>query len=156
MPGSSPRQHDHERRYTQFSHQFIPTRRIWKEHYNGQMIFGTVWTKNSLHLTCRWGKPPKSLTPETCPDRRSNTDPLRDRRASYRLLLSGGRWYVHKENIRLCSFMRKKPSMTGFTLISQSEKWLFVRHFICHIICITRQTLSFRMSLLINLRHLHC
>ena len=35
-------------------------------------------------------KPRKILTQETCPDRGSNPGPLRDRRACYRLLHSGG------------------------------------------------------------------
>ena len=34
--------------------------------------------------------PPKSLTQETCPNRGSNPSPQPDRRACYRLLLSGG------------------------------------------------------------------
>ena len=38
-------------------------------------------------------KPRKNLTQETCPDRGSNPDPLRDRRACYHLSHSGG----HKE-----------------------------------------------------------
>ena len=35
-------------------------------------------------------KPRKNLTQETCPDRGSNPAPLRDRRACYRLVHSGG------------------------------------------------------------------
>ena len=42
------------------------------------------------------GKPRKNLTQETCPDQESNRGPLRDRRACYRLLHSGGPF---KENI---------------------------------------------------------
>ena len=38
-------------------------------------------------------KKPKNLTKETCPDRGSNLDPLRNRRACYRLLHSGGQFY---------------------------------------------------------------
>ena len=34
--------------------------------------------------------PRKNFTQETCPDRGSNPGPLRDRRACYRLLHSGG------------------------------------------------------------------
>ena len=35
-------------------------------------------------------KPRKNLTQETCPDRGSNPGPLRDKRACYHLLHSGG------------------------------------------------------------------
>ena len=37
-------QHEHERRYTTSTHPFILTRWIWKDDYDGQMIFGgTLW-----------------------------------------------------------------------------------------------------------------
>ena len=42
MPGPPPRQHKHERQYTPSTHPFIPTRRIWNDHYGGQMIFGDL------------------------------------------------------------------------------------------------------------------
>ena len=40
MPGQTPRQHKHEKRYTPGTRSFIPTRRIWNNDYGGQMIFG--------------------------------------------------------------------------------------------------------------------
>ena len=58
---------------------------------DGQMIFGDL---GGLKLPdiCFTGeeKPRKNLTQETCPDRGSNTGPLRDKRACYHLLHSGG------------------------------------------------------------------
>ena len=61
---------------------------------------GWLWWPNDIrgycgprafwHLSYRWGKTPKNLTQETCPDRGSNPSLLRDRRACYRLLHSGG------------------------------------------------------------------
>ena len=42
MPGPPPRQHEHERRYTAFTHTFILTRRIWEDDYYGQIIFGNL------------------------------------------------------------------------------------------------------------------
>ena len=42
MPGPSPRQHRHERWYTPSTHSFVVTRRIWKDYYDGQMIFGDL------------------------------------------------------------------------------------------------------------------
>ena len=39
MPGPPPRQHEHERRYTSFTHPFILTRWIWKDDYDCLMIF---------------------------------------------------------------------------------------------------------------------
>ena len=58
---------------------------------DGQMIFGDL---GGLKLPdiCLTGeeKPRKKLTQETCPDRGSNPGPLRDRRACYHLVHSGG------------------------------------------------------------------
>ena len=42
MPWPTPKQHEHERRYTPFTHPFILTRRIWKDDYDCQMIFGDL------------------------------------------------------------------------------------------------------------------
>ena len=58
---------------------------------DGQMIFGEL---GGLKLPdiCLIGeeKPQKNLTQETCSDRGSNPGPLRDKRACYHLLDSGG------------------------------------------------------------------
>ena len=84
----------HARRYTQGTHLFIPTRRIWHD-YGCQMILGDrVGLK--VPDICPTGeeKTPKNLTKETCPDRGSNPSPLRDRRACYRLFHSGGLFFI--------------------------------------------------------------
>ena len=90
MSRPPPRQHEHERRYTPFTHTLILTRRIWK-HDDGQMKFGD---RMGLKLPdiCLTGEKisRKNLSQETCPDRWSNLGPLRDRRACYRLLHSSG------------------------------------------------------------------
>ena len=53
-------------------------------------IRGPCRPKSSWNLSYRWRKiPKKNLTQETSPDRGLNPDPLRDRRAWYRLLHSG-------------------------------------------------------------------
>ena len=58
---------------------------------DGQMIFGDL---GGLKFpdNCLTGeeKPRKNLTEETCPDWGSNPGPLRDKRACYHLLHSGG------------------------------------------------------------------
>ena len=81
MPGPPPRQHKHERRYTPFTHPFIPTRRIRGDDYDGQVLFGDL-VGLKLPDTCLTSeeKPKKNLTQKTCPDRESNLVPLRDRR----------------------------------------------------------------------------
>ena len=57
---------------------------------DGQMIFGDLGgLKLDICLTGK-EKPRKNLTQETCADRGSNPGPLRDRRACYRQILSGG------------------------------------------------------------------
>ena len=91
MPGPPPRQYKHKRRYTPSTHSVIPTRRIWNDDYDGQMIFGDLGGLKfpDICLTGE-GKPRKNLTQETCPNRGSNPGPLRDRRACYHLLHSGG------------------------------------------------------------------
>ena len=76
MPGPPPRKHKHERQYTPCTHSVIPTRQIWNDDYDGQMIFGDIGEpKVSWNLSYRWGKTPKNLTQETCPDRGSNHGP---------------------------------------------------------------------------------
>ena len=91
MPGPPPRQHKHERQYTPSTHSVIPTRRIWNGDYDGQMIFGDLGGLKFPDICLTgWGKTRKNLTQETCPDRGSNPGPLRDKRACYHLLHSGG------------------------------------------------------------------
>ena len=59
--------------------------------YDGQMIFGDLVGLKLLDI-CLTGeeKPRKKPHQETCPDWGSNSAPLRDRRAFYRPLHSGG------------------------------------------------------------------
>ena len=61
--------------------------------YDGQMIFGDpVGLKlPDIRLTGE-ENPRKNLTQETYPDRESNLGPLRDKRACYWLLDSGGQY----------------------------------------------------------------
>ena len=40
--GATPRQQEHERLFAPFMHPFILTRRIRKDDYDGQMIFGDI------------------------------------------------------------------------------------------------------------------
>ena len=42
LPGPPPRSHKHERQYTPSTHSVIPTRRIWNDDYDGQMILGDL------------------------------------------------------------------------------------------------------------------
>ena len=62
---------------------------------DGQMIFGDLGGLKFPDI-CLTGeeKPRKNLTQETCPDRGSNPGPLRDKRACYHLLHSGGPKYL--------------------------------------------------------------
>ena len=91
MPGPPPRQHKHERQYTPSTLSVIPTRRIWNDDDDAQMIFGDLGGLKFPDI-CLTGeeKPRKNLTQETCPDRGSNPGPLHDKRACYQLLHSGG------------------------------------------------------------------
>ena len=60
---------------------------------DGQMIFGDPGDLKIPDICLvSEEKYRKNLTQETCPDRGSNPDPLRDKRACYRLLYSGGLW----------------------------------------------------------------
>ena len=66
--------------------------------YDGQMVFGDLVGLKlpDIRLTGE-KKPRKNLTQETCPDRGSNPDPLRDKRACYHLFHSGRRaqeWHI--------------------------------------------------------------
>ena len=51
-----------------------------------KLYSGTLGPKVSSHLPYRWGKTPKNLTQETCPDRGLKPGPLRDKHACYHLL----------------------------------------------------------------------
>ena len=66
-----PRQHKHnERQYTPSTHSVIQTRQIWKDDYDGQMIFGDlVGLKFSDISLTGEEKPRINLTQETSPDR---------------------------------------------------------------------------------------
>ena len=59
--------------------------------YDGQMMFGDLVGLRlpDISLTGE-EKPRKNLTQETFPDQESNPGPLRDKRACYHLLHSGG------------------------------------------------------------------
>ena len=59
------------------------------------MIFGDLGGLKFPDI-CLTGeeKPQKNLTKETCPDPGSNPGPLRDKRACYHLLHSGGLQYI--------------------------------------------------------------
>ena len=102
MPGPPPRQQEHEARYHSRTHSF-------KQGEYERMIMTsklysvTLWAKRFLTF-CLTGeeKPRKNLTQETCSDRGSNAGPLREKRACYLLLLSGGRFNNNKnKNIRI-------------------------------------------------------
>ena len=90
MPGPPPRQHKQGRQYTPSTHAVNPTRRIWYDDYDGQMIFGDLGGLKFPDI-CLTGKekPRKNLTQETCNDQGSNPGTLRDKRACYHLLHSG-------------------------------------------------------------------
>ena len=94
MPVPPPRQLKHERQYTPSTHSVIPTRRICNGDDDGQMILGDLGGLKFPDI-CLTGeeKPRKNHTQETCPDRGSNPGPLRDKRACYHFLHSGGHFY---------------------------------------------------------------
>ena len=76
---------------------------------DGQMIYGDLGGPK-LPDICLTGeeKPRKNLTQETCPDRGSNPGPLRDKRACYHWLHSGG------------------PAVKDILLILIDWKWAFI------------------------------
>ena len=64
IPGPSPRKHKHERRYIPPFHPFIIIRRIWKNAYDGQMLFVDVVGLKLPDICLRgWGKTPKKPHP---------------------------------------------------------------------------------------------
>ena len=88
---------------------------------DGQMIFGEPWGhKASWYLSYRWGKPPKNLTQETCPDRGSNPGPLRDRRAYCCLPHSGGLGYQLTGDLML-HMVSHLPPTVGIPSLSHKE-----------------------------------
>ena len=85
-------------------HAPILPNKIWKDDYDGQMIFGTLWALTFLTIALQVRKNPgKNLTQETCPDRGSNPGPLQDKCACYHSLHSGGQrpvWFGRNINFR--------------------------------------------------------
>ena len=79
---------------------------------DGQMIFGDL---GGLKLPdiCLTGeeKSRKNLTQETCPERGSNPGPLRDRRACFHLVHSGGLYWL-----RLKQFVVPMKAQTHYWL----------------------------------------
>ena len=64
MPKLPPRQHEHKRRYTWFTHKFILTRRIWGGWlWWSNDIRGPGGPKPSWHVSDSWGKIPKKPHP---------------------------------------------------------------------------------------------
>ena len=63
-------------------------------------------------------KPRKNLTQETCPDRGSNPGPLRDKRACYHLLHSGGQAYLRTLHIITEGHLKYNYSRAYFIIIT--------------------------------------
>ena len=107
MPGPPQRQHKHETQYTPSTHYQAHTQSS-QQGECGMMITTAKWYSGTLGglkfpdicLTVE-EKPPqkKTLTQETCPDRWSNPGPLRDKRACYHLLHSGGQKKYNQSNL---------------------------------------------------------
>ena len=77
---------------------------MMKDDNDGQIMFGDLVGRKlpDIHLTDE-EKPRKNLTQKTCPDRGSNPGPLRDKRACYHLLHSGGLYvYFEYNNTVFC------------------------------------------------------
>ena len=58
-----PTQHKHQRNYTS-THSVIPTRLIWNDDDDGQMILGDLGGLKFPDMSYRWGKTPKKPPPE--------------------------------------------------------------------------------------------
>ena len=78
--------------HTIHTHPFILTRGIWTDDYDGQMISGNHWGLKLPNICLTDEEKPwkKNFTQETCLERGSNPDLLRDSCTCYRLLHSGG------------------------------------------------------------------
>ena len=86
------------------------------------MIFGDLGDLK-LPDICLTGeeKPRKNLTQETCPDRGSTPGPLRDRRACYHLLHSGG--HTHWAFVWVASlFFNKLCSLSNLSVTSLTSQ----------------------------------
>ena len=119
MPEPPPRQHKHGRQYTPSRHSVISTGQIWKDDHDGQMILGYLGCLKFPDI-CLTGEEilRENLAQEICPDRGSNPGPLRDKRACYHLLHSGGhRSYRGPQSIPILSKFYPVSIIT--TLISQ-------------------------------------
>ena len=122
MPGPPPRQHKHERQYTPSRHSDIPTKRIWNDDYDGQMIFGDLGRpKVSWNFSYRWGKT-------------TNPGPLHDKYACY-LPPGPQRWMLNMDILlgrlilyQSCKFFSFKIYDCKFSLINWLNNFMLYRN----------------------------
>ena len=86
--------------------------------YDGQIIFGDI-VGLKLPDICLTGeeKPRKKLTQESCPDRGSNPGPLRDKRACYHLLHSGGQFSLEYMYVGYTSGLRARQQLRSLASV---------------------------------------
>ena len=94
---------------------------LWRLNY----IRGPYGPKASWHSSYRWGKTPKNLTQETCPDRGSNPGPLRDKRACYHL---GFSFYSHPFYPQVTEFVPYYVLIEA--MLFQTKEWLLMKGFL--------------------------
>ena len=95
VPGLHLRQHKHERRYTSFTHTFIRTTWIWKDDYDGQMIFGDLMGLNFLTFVLQVRKNPQKTSPRKLVPTEVEPGPAACQGACYRLLHSCGQYFLN-------------------------------------------------------------
>ena len=102
MPGPPPGQHKHERQYTPNTHSVIPTRRIWNDDYDGEMIFGDLGgPKVSWRFSYGWGKTPKKPHPGNLS--RPGIEPEPAAWQARMLPLAPQRWTSASVRVRFCA-----------------------------------------------------
>ena len=153
MPGPSPRQHKHERRYTPGTHSFIPTRRIWNDDYGGELIFGDFVSLKFPDISLTGEEEPQkgNLTQESSSNWGSNPGPLRDRCTCYHLFHSGGLGVQTWENKMLQQNELPTPQKNFWKL------WIYRPEYVRHGIQRVKKSISlFHVLQLSIFQYWHC
>ena len=125
MPGPAPSQHKHERQYIPSTHSVIPTRRIWNDDYDGQMIFGDLGGLKFPDI-CLTGeeKTPKKPNPGNMS--RPGIEPGPAAWQVRMLPLAPQRWalhYLNKVNVYVCKDKIIIITMTNYKQLDIKFQW---------------------------------
>ena len=142
--GPPPRQHEHERWYSSFTHPLIVTRWIWKDDYDGQMIFGdTVGLKRPDICLAGEEEPRKNFTKLVQTGDRTHARYVISAHATaYGGLLKVNFCITYFLTINTCNIYKFKIQLINFEFPQVLSNYCLLRNF--NIQCFVRTTVGNR------------